>query len=183
MTMTGPGKALRGGAVWSGENDQLAELPRLRAPLPAPDLAAQLSRAGAGADQCRADHAGAVRRAAGAFLGQSFRDFGRPAGDHRPRRAARVRGDPSARARPVRGHAVRGRAAPGDAALSRPGPVDRAEQRGGAARPALRPSPAAGAGAAARDQRESRPRNPGAAHARRRRRLRRRRTSPNSPGR
>ena len=65
----------------------------------------------------------------------------------------------------LRRHAARGRAASGDAALSRPGPVDRPELAapasfaGDARRPAARP------------QRESRARDHGAAHARRAQRL------------
>ena len=72
----------------------------------------------------------------GPFLGQPFRGLGGQAHGRRPRRPARVRGDPAARAGPVRRHAARGRAAPGDAALSRPGPVDR---------PGLRGAPGSGA--------------------------------------
>ena len=65
-------------------------------------VARALSGDGRRADQRRADHAGAVRRAAGPFLGQSFRRLGRQADRDRPRRPARVRGDPAARARPLR---------------------------------------------------------------------------------
>ena len=61
-------------------------------------------------------------------------------------------------------HAARGRAASGDAALSRPGAVDRP-------RFARRPCSPHARQQAARPQRESRPRNHGAAHARRAHRL------------
>ena len=83
--------------------------------------------------------AGAVRRAAGPFLGQPFRGLGRQAAGDRPCRPARIRGDPPARARQVRGHAARGRAASGDAALSRPGPVGRPRIAGRRARRGARP--------------------------------------------
>ena len=128
----------------AGQNDQLAGLPdSARRFIRGASRQNYLAMVGARTNAAL-DRAGAVRRADGPFLGQSFRGLGRQADGDRPRRAARVRGDPAARAGPVPRHAGRGRAAPGDAALSRPGPVDRP---GFAGRPARRRA-SAGSGAA-----------------------------------
>ena len=118
-----------------------------------------LPHRGAGALPARDAGRGRLRRAARRVLVEPFlhlRHQGRTGADLG--RRVRARGDPPARARPLRRHAARGRAASGHAVLPRQPAVARTEL-------ARRRQPQA------RAERESRARNHGAAHARRRRRL------------
>ena len=114
--------------------------------------AAVLSRRSASAARAGLFGADRLRRTPDRVLVESLLRLGRQERNlPRRRRRVRARGDPTARARPLRRHAARGRAAPGDAELPRQRAVDR---------PQLDRRPQQPGGA----QREPRARDPRAAH-------------------
>ena len=114
--------------------------------------AAVLSRRSASAARAGLFGADRLRRTPDRVLVESLLRLGRQERNlPRRRRRVRARGDPTARARPLRRHAARGRAAPGDAELPRQRAVDR---------PQLDRRPQQPVGA----QREPRARDPRAAH-------------------